>query len=231
MSFENQAMNWFKKLQNKSQKSFKRIRSTSKRKETEIGKLLEERKGIIKKLKTVDENEKKDILEELVNIVKEVSDKTAEENRNIVVDNFSHLSSVDGTTNHMGVWKIKKKVFPKCRESLPFAKKNIHGKLVSTRQELKQLYLDTFTHRLRHRPIKPDFGFLKSLKEELCKKRLTVAVTCKSSPWDQNQLNKILTGLKNGKSCDPHGLIKEIFKTGVCGQDLQSSLWILMNKI
>jgi hypothetical protein len=60
----------------------------------------------------------------------------------------------------MGVWKIKKKVFPKCSESLPFAKKDCNGKLFSTKKELKRLYL----------PIREDFTHLKTLKEELCTK-------------------------------------------------------------
>ena len=62
----------------------------------------------------------------------------------------------------MGVWKIKKKVFPKCSESLPFAKKDFNGKLVSSQKELKNLYLDTFTHRLRHRPMREDYEHLRS---------------------------------------------------------------------
>ena len=74
------------------------------------------------------------------------------------------------------------------------------------------MYLDTFTHRLRHRPIRVDFIKLKALKETLCHKRLELAASRKSSPWQQKELIKVLSKLKNGKSRDPHGLINEIFK-------------------
>ena len=47
-------------------------------------------------------------------------------------------------------------------------------------------------------------------------------------PWD---LIKVLRELKLNKSRDPHGLINEIFKPGVIGNDLQNSILILMNKV
>ena len=68
-------------------------------------------------------------------------------------------------------------------------------------------------------------------RKSFIKKSLTVAKTGKSSGWTQKQLVKVLSNLKNGKSWDPHGLINEIFKPGVCGKDLQASLLTMMNKI
>ena len=94
---------------------------------------------------------------ELSKVEEEISQMSSEENRNVVMNNFKSLSNVDGSTNNMGIWNIKKKVFPKNAEALPFAKKDVTGKVVSSQKELKQLYLDIFTHRLRHRPIRSDF--------------------------------------------------------------------------
>ena len=230
-TFKNQSNLWFKTLQSKFHKSFKKIRCTSKRMETEISKLLDKRKSLIQKLKLSEEEEKQAVSDELRNVENDISDLTSEENRLKVIDNFKSLASMDGSTNTMGVWKIKKKVFPKCSESLPFAKKDCNGKLISSQKELKKLYLDTFTHRLRHRPISEDFKYLKTLKEELCNKRLKVARTRKSAVWTHAQLMKILANLKNEKSRDPHGLINELFKPGVCGKDLQLSLLMMMNKV
>ena len=160
-----------------------------------------------------------------------ISILTSETNRIKVVNNLKALSNVDGTTNMNGVWKMKKKTFPKNPESLPFAKKDCQGKLVTSQKQLKQLYLDTFIHRLRHRPIKHDFTYLKSIKDELCQKRLKVAEMRKIPQWKPNQLNKVLSKLKDGKSCDPHGLVNKIFKPGVCGKDFEISLLMLMNKV
>ena len=86
-----------------------------------------------------------------------ISELTAEENRKQVMDNFLKLSNTDGSTNINGMWSLKRKLFPKNSESLPFAKKNYDGRLISSQKELISLYLDTFSHRLRHRPIKRKF--------------------------------------------------------------------------
>ena len=88
-----------------------------------------------------------------------------------------------------------------------------------------------FIRRLRHRPIRSDFEYLKSLKEELCSKRLEVSRMRKSEPWTIGNLQKVLTCLKDGKSRDSHGLINEIFKPGVGGKDFQISFLSMSNKI
>ena len=41
---------------------------------------------------------------------------------------------------------------------------------------------------------------------------------------------KVLFKLKNGKSRDPHGMINELFKPGVCGTDLKDSLLMMLNQ-
>ena len=63
------------------------------------------------------------------------------------------------------------------------------------------------------------------------KKRLEVAAGRKSNAWNIKQISTVLSNLKNNKSRDPHGLINEIFKPGVCGRDLKVSLLMMMNKI
>ena len=86
---------------------------------------------------------------------RKVSELVANTNRDKVIENFKSLSQQNGKMNMNNMWNIKRKVFPKNKESLPFAKKNCDGKLVSSHNQLKELYLDTY--RLRHRPIKTDF--------------------------------------------------------------------------
>ena len=72
---------------------------------------------------------------------------------------------------------------------------------------------------------------LKSLKEELCMKRIEVSKQNKSKPWTIEDLIEILSSLKNGKSRDPYGLVNEIFKPGVSGIDFQRSFLEMGNKI
>ena len=90
---------------------------------------------------------------------------------------------------------------------------------------------DTFIHRLRHRPINDDLGQLLILKEELCSKRLEYAKLNKSAKWEAKKLMKVLSSLKMNKSRDPHGIINELFKPGVGGEDLVHSMLLMVNQI
>ena len=141
------------------------------------------------------------------------------------------LANGNGGTCHNGLWAINKKLLPSNSETLPFAKKDLEGKLVSSQTELKKLYLETYVTRLRHRPMKPQFEHLKTLKEELCTKRLEIAKLRRSDPWSKEHLKTVLTGLKAGKARDPHQLINEIFKPGVAGLDFQASFLLMANQI
>ena len=64
------------------------------------------------------------------------------------MDNFSEMDGLDGNLVHQGVWKTKQKLFPKIKPTLPVAKKNLKGQLITNPEELKDLYLDTFKFRL-----------------------------------------------------------------------------------
>ena len=96
---------------------------------------------------------------------------------------------------------------------------------------MKELYLQTFLHRLRDRPIKEGYEGILELKEELFEERLKAAKLEKTDPWKMNELENVLKKLKKNKSRDPNGLINELFKPGVIGEDLKLSLLLLFNKI
>ena len=70
------------------------------------------------------------------------------------MDNFEELDN-QGDVSHQGIWRIKKKYFPKNEPSLPAGKRNFKQQLITNPGELKDLYLDTFKYRLRHRPVQP----------------------------------------------------------------------------
>ena len=53
----------------------------------------------------------------------------------------------------------------------------------------------------------------------------------KSANWTMKDLEKALKRLKTGKCMDPEGLIRDIFKEGVIGDNLKESLLIMFNKI
>ena len=60
--------------------------------------------------------------------------------------------------------------------------------------------------------------------------KLKLAETNSSKPWTISDLERALGDLKNNKSRDPEGLINEIFKKGVIGDDLKLSLLSMFNK-
>ena len=53
----------------------------------------------------------------------------------------------------------------------------------------------------------------------------------KSDTWKITDVTNVLSSLKNCKSRDPHGLIKELFKPGVAGKDFQISFLTMPNTI
>ena len=229
-NFPTQAGKWFKTLKGTFHKAFRKIRHTNKNKRTKVSEILEERRKMIKKLKNCPDDEAEDLQDALNEIENKVCDMVADDNHDKVVKNFQLLSDQAGSLQTQGMWNAKRKVFPKNKESLPYAKKTCDGKVITSQSQIKSLYLETFVHRLRHRPIKEDFGYLKSLKEDLCRKRLNYAQKQKTEPWTPAQLLKILSSLKNDKSRDPHGLVNELLKPGVIGQNLFDSLLFLLNQ-
>ena len=212
--------------------SFKKIRITNYKKLSVSDQLMNERQQLRGRLKIETDSQS---LEQIRTLIQSVEDKLsnlmAEENVKKVRDNLSSLSNTDGTMAVSGIWKIKKKIFPKHSKSLPVSKKGPGGRLVSSPEELKELNLSTYKHRLRHRPMKPEFEQLKNWKEELCFKRLKLVKSMQFEPWTNQDLEKVLISLKNNKSRDPYSLINEIFKPGVIGSDLQSSLLLMLNRI
>ena len=227
-SFPHQTNNWWKTLQSCFQQSFKKIRVTeTKVKETEISRLLGNRKV----LKVRISNGEEDLEKELETLECTIAEVSAEENRRKVIENFKEIGESQDSMNTNGVWNIKKKVFPKINQVKPTGKKNRTGQIITNPEALKGLYLETYKHRLRHRPMREDLEELKGLKEELFKLRLTAAKLTKSKRWNLNQLDVVLAGLKKNKARDPLGIVNELFKPGVIGLDLKKSLLQLLNGI
>ena len=55
------------------------------------------------------------------------------------------------------MWKTLKKLWPMCGPTLPTAKKNNRGKIVTGPNELKKLLAKEYKERLRSCSIRPDF--------------------------------------------------------------------------
>ena len=212
--------------------SFRRIRITENKTETKSHQLMERRKVLRNQLKAASDIQNiSEINNDIASVETELSSLLADENLLRIKDNLQSLTNTDGSTAVSGVWKITKKLFPKNPKTLPVSKMNQNGRLVSSPEELKELYIKTYQNRLRHRPAKPGFEELRTLKEHLCSKRLELVRMKPFQPWGENDLEKVLHSLKKNKSRDPHSLINEIFKHGVIGSDLFQSLLLMFNCI
>ena len=65
------------------------------------------------------------------------------------------------------IWNLKKKLFPKNGEEPPSARLNKVGELVTDKEALEALYLETYTERLQPNQKSPEYEDLISLKEYL----------------------------------------------------------------
>ena len=154
---------------------------------------------------------------------------TGEVNREKVLSHVKNLESDTGGFNQLGMWKLKTKLCPKPVDP-PMAKLDSSGKLVTRPNELKKLYLKTYSDRLEHRTMNAELDDIFQLKNELWKQRYEKCKQLKTPRWTEDDLWKVLKKLKNNKTRDPMGLINEIFKPGVIGQDLFSALLALLNE-
>ena len=68
-------------------------------------------------------------------------------------------------------------------------------------------------------------------QEELFNLRLEKAKEKKTPPWDMKALDEVLKNLETEKCRDPEGMVREIFKDEVMGDDLKESLLMLLNNI
>ena len=128
------------------------------------------------------------------------------------------------------MWKVRSKLFPR-KIDPPMAKKDVDGNLITGHEALKKLYINTYVQRLEHRKIKIEFKEIFELKNELWSERFEAIKTKISNPWTTKDLEEVTKTLKNNQTRDPNGMINEIFKKNVMGQDLQLAVIELMNGI
>ena len=220
---------WFSSLNKIFTRCFKKIRVNNKIKETETTKLFKKKSELTQLIKkNPNSNELK---EELEAVIEEITKLVSKENCDKIFENFKMLDQSDGVGFSQGIWKIKNKQFLKISASVPAAKLNANGNMISDPNSIKKLYLETFTHRLRQRPPKQEYVELIELQQRLLEKRLLLSMDDKSPPWSEQNILDTLNSLKNGKCRDPLGLVNEIFKPPIAGADLIKSLTILMNRI
>ena len=86
-----------------------------------------------------------------------------------------------------------------------------------------------FQYRLRKREIKSDLKWYKSLQNRLCQLRIKACRSSISPNFSLDEVKQAVVELKLGRSADPTGMIREIFKK--CGVGLLYSLVEMVNTI
>ena len=111
------------------------------------------------KLLTLDETpEIKNKIEEIDEVIAMME---ADENREKIFKKFKTFSDNPETLNLQQIWKLNKKLWPKAGISLPTAKRNHRGKIVSAPGEIKKLLGKEYIDCLRSRPVRPDLEAMK----------------------------------------------------------------------
>ena len=229
LPLEKQVENWRQVLQSHCQMAFKKIRITKKKRlkalNPKIVNLISQRNEL-KRNSDGYENERK--VEE---IEEAISNLEAEESREFIMKTFQKFSEDPESLNLTEMWKVLKKVGPKSKNTLPIAKLNHRGKLVSNPKEIKKLLAKEYKQRLRSRPTRPDLGDIKNRRKEIFRMQLKLAEETTSAPWDMKALDKALANLKNNKARDHAGYINELFKSEMIGSDLKRSLLYMLNEL
>ena len=238
LPFDIQSKKWLKTFNSILYKCFRKVRIGNNKKKENSGtqNLMMDRIKLKNDIKsnTIDEEMKEMILQRISDIEKEIGDEVAEENAKEITEIIRSLGVDDvslGPDGRKKMWRILKRKYPKNVTAVPVGKKDQKGNLITNHEGLKKLYLKTYIHRLRNRPIRGDFEELKKMKNELFKLRLSLSACNKSRPWEMKELEQVLNSLKKDKARDPNGWINEIFKEGVAGRDLKKSMLDFFNKM
>ena len=200
-------------------------------------KQIHEVKGILKCYFCADEFGKASQLKnhlsyhKLKNIENEIATLQAEENRKLVMKKFKKFSENSESVNLQEIWKLLKSICPKFKNSVPMAKRDHQGNIITNQDEIKKLLAKEYKQRLRSRPKRFDLYDIETRRKEIFDLQMKLAEKNKSQEWKISDLEIALKGLKNNKSRDHAGFLNEIFKPGVIGSDLKVSLLTMFNHL
>ena len=234
-NFEEKCTKFKNTLDDTLHKCFKKIRITKNGKaggvRREVNQLIIEKNKLSLSLRTIQCKLGRCILENEINKIEEKIGKiSASQNSDIVREAVKSLQTSGGSFSQLGMWKLKNLMCPKIKDP-PMAKRDKNGSLITSPSLLKRVYLETYKERLKPREIKPELLDLFYLKSELWDLKLEELEANKTKLWSIEELERVLKSLKNNKTRDPQGLVNELFKPGIIGEDLKLGILELLNCI
>ena len=105
---------------------------------------------------------------------------------------FRKFCNLTGTISLQQMWKLKKELWPKKKASLPVAKKNNKGRLITSPKELMITLQKEYRDRLRPRPTKSDLKEHMKLVHDVTKLKLSAAWANKSPNFSMMELEKAI---------------------------------------
>ena len=178
----NEATNLFlKKLEENIKVCFKKIRISDKQNK-EIEELFFKRKELRNKTDLFSKIELEKVETKLANLC-------AQANYKKICEEISDIKCDEGGINSGKLWKLKKKLSPKCRDP-PTAMMDFNGKLLTSEEEIQKLAIKVFENRLRNRDMKTELSDMKKDKESLCKMRLEIAQKKQNTTMDTKRVRK-----------------------------------------
>ena len=115
---------------------------------------------------------------ELEKVEHALAEKCAKSNYDKIMDEIKDIDCEDGGVNIGNLWKLKRKLSPKCRDP-PTAMMDGDGNLVTSPHLIESLALETFSRRLKNRPMK---------KELIRKRNKNIMI---------NKINEAVTRIEN----------------------------------
>ena len=181
-----------KVLKTYCRKAFKKIRISKKRKikplNPELSKMIDERNTLM--------TAKPENQEEIDKLNGNICEIEASENRDKIMKNFKSFGDTPEKINQQQMWKLNRKLWPKCGGVLPVAKKNHKGKLVSNPKAIKKLLAREYKERLRKRPVRQDFIEMRNRRKKIFKMKMKFAGNRSSPDWTMRDLEAALKNLK-----------------------------------
>ena len=101
---ETQVTNWLEAFDNIHKRSFRKIRVSSKIKESDLMKLQKQKTELVQKGKLDPKND--EIKEDLNKVIDDITKLVSEKNRDKIYENFKALDQTEGGTFANGIWSI-----------------------------------------------------------------------------------------------------------------------------
>ena len=87
-----------------------------------------------------------------------------------------------------------KTLCPKLKKTLPAAKRNHDGKIISGQKEMKISSAKECKNTLRQQPVRKEFKSTKLRRKKMIQMKMRVANSSKTDPWTMRDLERALSG-------------------------------------